>query len=118
MFLELSIKKRFAKLIISGGELTLKKSMIYFFVLYFLILIFWILAWLLKSDLLDKMEFFNSSFGSLLYWTLSKILIWVLPYIIFFPDKYSKAIDSFKTNDQSWLKWGVLIGGIIAITTT
>ncbi|WP_265442532.1 CPBP family intramembrane glutamic endopeptidase [Acetivibrio straminisolvens] len=93
----------------------MKKSLIYPLVIYFMILVFWILAWLLKTNLLDNVQFFVSSFGSFLYWTLSKIIIWILPCILFFKHKNIKVSDIIITKDKSWLKWGGLIGILIAV---
>jgi len=98
-----------------SGRYTSKKSVIlYPLATYLLIWIFWVLAWLLKVSVLDKLHFFSSSLGSFLYWTFSKIIIWILPYIIFLRVKNIK-LKVFKTKDKSWITWGVLIGSFIAI---
>lgn len=79
-----------------------------------MILIFWVIAWLLKIYLLDNSEFLTPSFGSFVYWTLLKILIWILPFVIFFQYKNIKIVDRNKTKDKDWLKWGLFIGLLIA----
>src|SRR5690606_30277228 len=78
-------------------------------------MVLWVSAWLLKIYLLDKVQFFISSFGSFLYWTLSKLLIWILPYILYIKQKNIKFVDIINTKDKGWLKWGGLIGSLIAI---
>lgn len=94
----------------------LKKRWIVPLVLFAVIMILWVLAWVLKTDFLDHIAFFASSLGSFLYWTLSKIVIWLLPFMLYFRLKPIKIADnSIKSKDMEWLKWGVIIGSIIAL---
>lgn len=92
----------------------MKKSMISIIALYFIVIILWVLAWLLKLNILDKTEFFITSFGGFIYWTFSKILIWILPFLIYFKIKKINIVEDMKTNDKNWLKWGAIIGSVIA----
>lgn len=93
----------------------MKKTFVYSLGIFFVILVLWILAWVIKANFLDQVQFFGSSFGSFLYWTLSKILIWLLPFIIFFRLKKIKFAGGSNARDKGWLKWGLLLGSGIAI---
>lgn len=81
------------------------------------ILIVWTAAWLLKIQLDDVFPTIDTSAGSFIYWTLAKVLIWVLPamWLIQRSGRASREVFNLP-NYRKWLAWGIGIGLLIALT--
>ena len=79
-------------------------------VAYFAILAMWVLAWILKTSFFDRAEWFVSPLGSFLYWIVMKLLIWILPSFFILKKWGLKFYDIFRTRNNKWLLWGLMIG--------
>jgi membrane protease YdiL (CAAX protease family) len=84
------------------------------YILFTLIIAFWIIAWILKIQL-DKMVG-ETEFGSFIYWTTAKLLIWILPsfWLIKLSGRNLNQVLNLQ-NYKRWLLWGVGIGFGIAL---
>ncbi len=77
----------------------------------------WILAWMVKVYLLDPhTEWLTISGGSFIYWTIAKVLIWVLPalWLIRSSHRSLREVLNF-SNWKGWLGWGGGLGFVIAL---
>lgn len=84
---------------------------------FFALICVWILAWMLKVHLDTRFEQMTSSGGGFVYWTVAKLLIWIMPALWFIRLSGRKLSDVFNiSNWKSWLLWGGAIGGLIALT--
>jgi uncharacterized protein len=77
----------------------------------------WTLAWLVKVNLDPQNGWLAAGAGSFTYWTIAKILIWILPAIVLIrlSGRSVRQVVNL-SNWRKWLKWGGGIGLLIALT--
>lgn len=83
---------------------------------YASIIALWIGAWVLKLTIDAYTAVFSTSWGSFLYWTFAKILIWILPSL-WLIKQFGRSIPSL-FNFRLWRKylaWGSAIGSILIL---
>lgn len=76
----------------------------------------WIGAWILKRTIDAHATVFLTSWGSFLYWTFAKLLIWISPSLWLLKQSGHSILSLF--NFQLWRKylaWGGAIGCILII---
>lgn len=85
---------------------------------YIGIMLVWTAVWMLKTNFVDgNLPWFTTSTGSFIWWTIAKVLIWIIPalYLIRCSGRTLKEVFNF-SNWKSALCWGGGIGLAIALT--
>jgi hypothetical protein len=79
------------------------------YIMFGVIIVFWIIAWILKTQI-DNITG-ETELGSFIYWTLAKLLLWILPslWLIRLSGRNLKQVLNV-SNYKQWLLWGVGIG--------
>ena len=83
-------------------------------IVFLLILIAWISAWNIKIVLDSNFDVFTDEWLSFLYWTIAKLIIWILPALWLVKKNGQTIRDMF--NAPSWrncFAWGFGLGGIL-----
>lgn len=77
----------------------------------------WTLAWMLKVHLDTQVVWLTTSFGGFVFWTIAKILIWILPalWLIHLSGRSLGQVFNV-SNWKKWLAWGGIVGFLIALT--
>ncbi|NTV31320.1 CPBP family intramembrane metalloprotease [candidate division WWE3 bacterium] len=86
---------------------------------YAAIICVWIVLWIIKSPINDPSTFLGSSLGGVLFWTVAKVIVWILPslYLIRFSNRTVGDVFNV-TAWRQWLVWGVGSGMLVAIINT
>lgn len=82
------------------------------------LILVWTIVWTLKVYLVDpRFEWFTTDAGGFVFWTVAKILIWVLPalWLIKLSGRSFKEVFNF-ANWKGWLVWGGGIGFLVTLT--
>lgn len=81
------------------------------------LMIAWVEAWLLKNFLEESLTWLTTSGGSFLYWTVAKVVIWIIPALWFLKLSNRGIAEVLNlANWNAWLAWGGGIGLLIALT--
>jgi len=84
---------------------------------FFYITVAWVGAWFLKVLLQESLVSLTTSSGSFLYWTIAKIIIWILPAWRLLRLSGRTPWQAMNlSNWKSWLVWGGGLGFLIALT--
>ena len=87
------------------------------YITFLLIIITWIGAWHLKIWLESSFSLLAAGWGSFLYWTTAKVLIWILPALRLLRNSNTRLGSLFNFgNWKGWLRWGGGVGLLIALT--
>lgn len=85
---------------------------------YAMLICAWVLTWMVKAYLIDPtIPWFMTSAGSFVWWTIAKIVIWILPalWLIRLSERNLRDVFNF-ASWKKWLAWGGGIGFLIALT--
>ena len=87
------------------------------YAVFLAIIIVWIGAWILKVNLEPAVSWLTAGWGSFIYWTAAKLLIWILPALWLLKRAGTSLFSLLNlSNWKEWLKWGGGIGLVIALT--
>lgn len=78
------------------------------------LMVLWVAAWVLKLAITGHMAFFATPGGNFLYWTLAKVLIWILPSLWLVRRSGRKVRSLFHFHLwRKYIPWGCAIGGFL-----
>jgi len=87
-------------------------------IIFILIMIAWVGAWNIWLALSNNFEFSSIATTGFIYWTVAKIIIWILPALWLMQKTDCKIGEIFRVS--SWRKcltWGIGLGGVLVLTS-
>ena len=88
------------------------------YITFALLILTWVVAWTLKVYVLDsRFTWLNTSLGGFAFWTLAKLIVWILPALWLIRLSGRAVGDVLNvSNWKSAVAWGLGIGLVIAST--
>ena len=81
-----------------------------------IILVAWTAAWSAKEALDGRSAWVASAAGSFVYWTLAKLVVWIIPAVWLYRRWVGNPRDLARVDDgAATIRWGLLVGTIVAL---
>ena len=87
-------------------------------IIFIIIMIAWVGAWNIWLVLNNNFEIFSNECIGFIYWTIAKIIIWILPALWLMQKTDCKVGEIFRVS--SWRKcliWGIGLGSVLVLTS-